>query len=517
MTLKQKIGQRFCIGFSGTGLTEEFRRLVREYKVGNVILFSGNLESAEQARVLCNEIQELVKAETGYPAFICIDQEGGPVVRLPQGMVNVPGAMALAASGKTENVSEAARITAAELGRIGVNVNLAPVLDINSNQNNPAIGNRSFSPQAEEATAFGVAAVKAYNEAGLMCCGKHFPGHGDTSVDSHLDLPLVNRSLEELKRRELVPFKAAIDAGIPAIMTTHILFPKIEEKKLPATMSDIILKGILRQKLGFKGLIFSDGMEMDAVKKFYGVPHGCFLALSAGVDIVFICHESPDMEVSLGEINSAFEKGRFDAAEFDASVERILRYKELYAGYGTSLAENSWQSQNNSLMRSTLASNECGNVPPKGAPSLGDRPFFAGCLAYRSTIASATPDSELSFPRWFAEKFGGSFQETPVNPDPADIAGTISAMPLSSAVVFGTYNGHLNRGQMELARALFETAKQRGIPFALLALRNPWDISLLPDGVYGLALWEYTEKSFEAAAAVFRGEFIPSGRLPRLT
>jgi beta-N-acetylhexosaminidase len=311
---------------------------------------------------------------------------------------------------------------------------------------------------------------------------------------------------------------AAIDAGIPAIMTTHILFPKIEKEKLPATMSANILKGLLRGEMGFKGLILSDGMEMNAVKNFYGVPRGCFLALSAGVDIVFICHESPDMEASLREINSACGEGRFDAAEFDASVERILRYKERYANYGgaadAAAAEDLLQSRlsrNNSLTRSTLAANSAG-----AARSLGDRPFFAGCLAYRSTIASTAPDSALSFPRWFAEKFGGSFRETPVNPDSADIAGIISAMPPASAVVIGTYNGHLNRGQMELARALFEAARQRGIPFALLALRNPWDISLLPAGAYGLALWEYSEKSFQAAAAVFRGECIPSGRLPQL-
>jgi len=522
MTTKQKIGQRFGVGLSGTGVSDELRRLVREYKVGNVILFKENLENASQARALCNAIQTLVRNETGYPAFIAIDQEGGAVTRLPEDMVNVPGAMALAASGKAANVSLAARITAAELRRTGVNFNMAPVLDINCNRDNPVIGNRSFAPNAADAASFADAAVRAFVEEGLMCCGKHFPGHGDTAVDSHLDLPLVNRSLDELEARELIPFRAAIAAGIPAIMTSHILFPQIENEKIPATMSLKILKGLLRERLGFSGLIISDAMEMKAIKDYYGVPRGCALALAAGVDIVYVCHESPDIEASLRESISACEDGRIDAKELDASVERVLRYKERYGAFGYNSGEGSIEKaseeinrrkeQNAALTRSTLAAREQGKAPPP----LGDKPFFAGSLAYRSTIASAKPDSSLSFASWFAEKFGGSFRETPVNPNAEEIAGIVSALPQATSIALGTYNGHINRGQIDLARALSEAAQKREIPFIVVALRNPWDFSLLPRGVYGLAAWEYSLKSFEAIAAVFRGEFNPSGILPVL-
>jgi beta-N-acetylhexosaminidase len=495
--------------------------MITEYKVGNVILFKANLESAEQAKNLCRDIKALVLAETGCEAFIAIDQEGGAVVRLPDDMVNVPGAMALAASGKTQNIDTAVKITAAELGRIGVNLNLAPVLDINCARDNPAIGNRSFSPDAQEVADLGLAAIKAYGETGLMCCAKHFPGHGDTTVDSHLDLPLVDKSRSELEKRELVPFKAAVRAGIPAIMTTHILFPQIESGKLPATMSAKILKGLLRKELGFNGLILSDGMEMNAVKTYYGVGQGCVLALGAGVDIVFVCHESPDMEKSLKEAYSAYEKGYFDKTEFDESVERILACKERYAGFGKDekpLPAESLETrkkQNGLLMQDTISSNV--QAGGEGASfSLGKKPFFAGCLAYRSTIASASPDDQLSFGRWFASRFEGGYMGTPVNPTPDEIENIVKSMPESTSIVFGSYNGHLNRGQMQLAAAFFDMAKQKGIPFACLALRNPWDISLLPQGAYGLALWEYTEKSFEAAAAVFRGESAPCGILPRL-
>ena len=526
MTTEQKIGQRIALGFSGTRVSEELRRLVAKYRAGNIILFQRNLESASQAKALCDGLQELIRAETGEPAFIAIDQEGGAVVRLPPDMVNVPGAMALAASGKTENVALAAQITAAELWRIGVNLNLAPVLDVNCNPDNPVIGNRSFSPRPEEAAVFACAAVKAFEEAGLMCCGKHFPGHGDTAVDSHLDLPMVDLSLAELEARELLPYRAAIEAGIPAIMTSHILFPRIEPEKLPATMSAKILRGLLRERLGFQGLILSDAIEMEAIKTHYGMPRGCVEALSAGVDIIYLCHEMPEVEDSLKAVYAAYDAGRFDEKEFDASVDRILRFKEKYAVFGQfgtfgpgdaednkdafDKAIKQRRERNAVLTQSTLAPREAGKAPPP----LGPKPFFIGPLPYRSTIASSRPDASLSFGRWFAERFNGAFTETAVDPDAAEIKRVVSSLPEASAVVLGTYNSHLNQGQRELVNALSGAAGQRGIPFIVLALRNPWDISLLPEGAYGMALWEYSEKSFEAAAAVFRGEAALEGRLP---
>ncbi|MDR1804327.1 MAG: beta-N-acetylhexosaminidase [Treponema sp.] len=517
MNTKQKIGQRIALGFSGTKVSEELRRLVTKYKVGNIILFQRNLGNAFQIRALCGELQELVKAETGETAFIAIDQEGGAVVRLPSDMVNVPGAMALAASGKTENAGLAAQITAAELKRIGVNQNLAPVLDVNCNPANPVIGNRSFSPNPEDAAVFACATVRAFNEAGLMCCGKHFPGHGDTSVDSHLALPMVDLSLAELEARELVPYRAAIEAGIPAIMTSHILFPQIEPEKIPATMSPKILRGLLRERLGFKGLILSDAMEMEAIKTHYGMPSGCVEALAAGVDIVYLCHEMPEVEESLEAIYTAYDSGKFDAKDFDASVERILKHKEKYAAFGLGGADESDEAikarreLNAVLTQSTLAPLEFGKAPPV----FGPRPFFAGPLAYRATNASSTPLAQLSFARWFAERFDGSFAETPLNPDAAEINQIVS-MPHASSIVMGTYNGHLNPGQMELVSALREVAEQREIPFMVLALRNPWDLYRLPKGVYGMALWEYSEKSFEAVASVFQGLATLSGRIPEI-
>ena len=178
------LGQKLVFGFHGKTLPEEFKNLLREYKIGNVILFLRNVESAEQLRALCAEIQSLVQEETGYPAFIIIDQEGGMVTRLPQDAVNVPGAMSLAATADPENARLASEITIRQLRGLGANFNMAPVLDVNSNPANPVIGVRSFGDEAERVASLGCAAIAPYAGSGVLCCAKHFPGHGDTSVDS---------------------------------------------------------------------------------------------------------------------------------------------------------------------------------------------------------------------------------------------------------------------------------------------------------------------------------------------
>lgn len=248
MTLKQKIGQMMVAGFPAGELSEEMIGLVREYKVGNVILFSHNIESRDQLRVLCDSIQKLVKEETGEYAFITIDQEGGVVRRLPEGSVNIPGAMALAQTGDKENAYEAALLTGQELRELGINFNLAPVLDINNNPDNPVIGVRSFGPNSAIVTEYGCEMVKGYLDSGIMCSVKHFPGHGDTAVDSHLSLPCIGKSYEELEKEELIPFKEAFRRGAPAVTLAHILFPRIEKENLPVTMSETMIQGILRKK-----------------------------------------------------------------------------------------------------------------------------------------------------------------------------------------------------------------------------------------------------------------------------
>ncbi|MFR2591222.1 MAG: glycoside hydrolase family 3 protein [Ruthenibacterium lactatiformans] len=288
MDLREQIGQRLVTGFPGTELTEDFRRMVREYKISNVILFRENITDCAQLKQLCGEIQALVRRETGHGAFITADQEGGLVTRLPGDAVNVPGAMAIAATGDPENAYRAGLLTGRELRALGVNFDLAPSVDVNSNPENPVIGARSYGDTPQEVSRYANRMIRGLLDGGVLCSAKHFPGHGDTDTDSHLALPCVDKSMEELERTELLPFREAVRAGVPAVMTTHILFPQLEPEHLPATMSRRIMTGLLREQMGFDGLIVSDCMEMRAIKDHFGTVNGVVAAMAAGVDLVFI-------------------------------------------------------------------------------------------------------------------------------------------------------------------------------------------------------------------------------------
>jgi beta-N-acetylhexosaminidase len=417
--------------------------------------------------------------------------------------------MALAASGDSEAVYAATRITIQELRSIGVNLNLAPSLDINSNPNNPVIGVRSFGATPRRVAEFAGAALRAYRDEGFLCCGKHFPGHGDTSVDSHLTLPRVDKTLSELEACELATFRAAIERDIPAIMSSHILFPQVERQNLPATMSRTIITGLLKERMGFSGLVLSDAMEMNAIKEFYGVGQGCVESLAAGVDIVFVCHEPTQMEASLKAIASAYNEGRFDTGEFDASVEKIRRYKAQYALAGTPVhLEDRLVAENVALMRRTIARVDAAGAPWT-TPSLGSNPFFAGCLPHRSTNASSKADDFLSFSPWFAQRFNGRWAENSLNPNDEEIGQIAAQISGATALVLGTVNGHLNRGQLALAQALASVAGRGNIPFIVVALRNPYDLAEIPAEALRLAAWEYSANSFAALEAVFRGELLP--------
>lgn len=506
MDWKAQAGQRLVGGFPGREIDPEFIRLVKEYKIGNVILFAHNIENMSQLKRLCQEIQDLIRAETGHSAFITIDQEGGVVTRLPEDGCNVPGAMATAATGNPENAGILAGITARELKSLGINFNLAPVMDINNNPANPVIGVRSFSDQAEVTAAFGRAAVQGYQQESLLSCAKHFPGHGDTAVDSHLGLPVIEKTMEELEQLELKSFRAVFEAGIPAVMTSHILFPKLEPDRIPCTMSRRIITDILRQRLGFRGLVLSDCMEMDAIRKYYGTAKGVAAAMAAGVDMVFVSHTSSLLEEAVLEVYQAVEEGRISREEMAASAERILSYKEKYArhctpGEGCTAEDRLKERQ---IRREGIVLTR-GKLFP-----VGEKTFFTGCHGFRATLASSAEAKAVTFAEYMAEKFGGTARETSRNPDKEEISATVAAAEGADSIVVSTYNAHLQPGQRELIRALAD----RQLPIAVVALRNPYDLAGLPDNVTCVAAWDNTLETLEILEEMFRGSWIPTGRLP---
>lgn len=322
-------------------LTDEIKEFLNKYQFGGIILFAQNFESSKQTVKLINDIYDTNK---DIPYFISIDQEGGNIKRLAFG-TGMPGNMALSASNDPENAYKSSYVIGNELNRIGINLNFSPVVDLNSNPNNPIIGIRSFSDNPEYAKAYIERSIDGYHDSNIAVSLKHFPGHGDTDVDSHTGLPLVNKSLDELKEFELKAFQYGIDNGTDMIMSAHIQFPNIDDTKytaldgkevyLPATLSKTIL-GVLRNDLGFDGVICSDSLVMDAIKNNYRKEGIVKLGLEAGLDILLMPVEfKQNIDTYLDELEAfinmtvkMFENKEIDMKILDASVERILRLKE---------------------------------------------------------------------------------------------------------------------------------------------------------------------------------------------
>src|SRR3954470_6815466 len=253
-SLRRQIGRLLIAGFGGHQVPVELASLAREFSLGGVILFARNVAEPEQVAELCYESARLVP---DLPLWVSVDQEGGRVARLKAPFTEWPPMATLGRSGDVRLAERFARALAAELKAVGVTLDFAPVLDIHTNPNNPVIGDRALADKAEQVARLGGAIVRTLQAEGIAACGKHFPGHGDTSVDSHLELPLVEHPPERLREVEFLPFKAAIEAGVATIMTAHVLVPALDEQR-PATLSKRIITGILRQELGFEGVILSD-------------------------------------------------------------------------------------------------------------------------------------------------------------------------------------------------------------------------------------------------------------------
>lgn len=497
MTVKQMLGQKLIFGFHGTELPEEFIQLIKEYKIGNVILFLRNVKSADQLRRLCGEIQELILAETGYPAFIVIDQEGGMVTRLPQDAVNVPSAMALAATRDPENARKASEITIRQLRALGANFNMAPVLDVNNNPKNPVIGIRSFGDQPERVAAFGVASAAPYENSGILCCGKHFPGHGDTAVDSHLGIPMVDKTEEELEQLELVPFQQAVNAGIPAIMISHVMFPQIVEERVPCTMSRRIVTDLLKKKMGYQGLILTDCMEMRAIQDHYGTPEGTVASIKAGVDLAEISSTIALEWGAAKAVNEAAQRGEFDMEEIRTSVEKILEYKKKIC-FQIDPDLGNWKEDRETVEKmSRQAVTCCAGT----APAADENTFFCGCGDYRASGVGNEDGSVSNFVSYMCKAFGASGLITGKDPNAEEILAVVKAAEPYGQIVLSTCNGHLFQGQIALAEALAKTGK----PLTVVALRNPYDIPLLPDCACKIAAYDYTVPAFRALEEVFRG------------
>jgi beta-N-acetylhexosaminidase len=323
-----KIGQLLIIGIRGKTLTQDEAEFIVKNNIGGVVLFARNIESPEQVHQLCTQLQAVRhKTRDKLPLFIGVDQEGGRVARLKSGFTQWP---AMAHVGKLESTSVAFKLAmcmGAEMRAVGINLDFAPCVDVFSNPKNTVIGDRALSTDPEQVAKLASALVRGFIKGGIIPCAKHFPGHGNTLVDSHEDLPVENSDLEHLKNVELVPFKKVFRARLDMVMTAHIKFPKIDPD-YPVTLSEIFIKKMLREELRYRQLVVTDDLDMGALAKHYSVEEIAVRALEAGNDILLYCNKFEHPQMALDAIDKALKDHRLSAKQIDESYNRVVTLKK---------------------------------------------------------------------------------------------------------------------------------------------------------------------------------------------
>jgi beta-N-acetylhexosaminidase len=505
LTLEQKIGQVMLIGFDGIAVDAELRRMISEYQVGGVILFARNVQSPQQVAALTNELQTIAR-ENGNPGlFIAIDQEGGRVARLTEdkGFTEFPSAMALTATGDSQYAYRVASAMAAEMRAVGINVDFAPDLDTNNNPANPVIGIRSFSSDPAKVAEYGLAFARGLQENGILAFGKHFPGHGDTSTDSHIDLPLVPHDRARLNDIELFPFRAAIAAEFAGIMSAHVTFPAIDPTPgLAATLSRPVLTGLLRQELGYNGLIATDSLEMGALAaKGYPPQVGAPLALAAGADLLLFNRDHAMHREAFANLVQAVRSGKISEEQLNDSVERILQMKQRFGllnpapaeldalGISVKTAEHLALSRKLAHKAITLVRDPQKLLPLKNT----------ALLVETSAVRNLTASIGLN----------GDTLQVDTQPSASQIAEVLRVADNGSVVVVPVDDLSINKNQLNLIEALYKAGK----PMIVLAHRNPFDVALLPENVTILVTYGFNPPIRDALADVLLGRIQASGRL----
>ncbi|MEC1553730.1 glycoside hydrolase family 3 N-terminal domain-containing protein [Bacillus haynesii] len=568
MSLEEKIGQMLMPDFrnwkkkgesSAKGLTEmndEVAGIIQKYRLGGVILFAENVTGTEQTVRLTDGLQ---KASPDIPLFITIDQEGGIVTRLESG-TNLPGNMAVGASSSSKNAFRSGKIIGKELVSLGINVNFSPVLDVNNNPDNPVIGVRSFSSKPELTSKLGIQMMKGLQDEQMIATAKHFPGHGDTAVDSHYGLPLVPHNEKRLRSVELAPFQKAIDAGIDMIMTAHVQFPAFDDttyksKKdgedimVPATLSKKVMTDLLRKDLGFKGVVVTDALNMKAVSDNFGQEEAVVMAVKAGVDIALMPAQVTSLETEKNlsrvfeALLTAVKKGEIPIEQIDQSVERILRLKinrgiidhtgseplqkKIKYALKTVGSNKHVKSERKMARESvTILKNDKSTLPFK--PKKGDTvlilaPYEEQTAAIAKTISKIKKNIKVVESRFAEKSFDEEIQK---KIDEADYVITGSYVVKNDPVVNdGVIDDSIqdsSKWATAFPRAAMKYAQANGKKFVLMSLRNPYDTANFEEakaviavyGFKGYANGRFRQPNIPAGVEVIFGKAKPKGTLP---
>ncbi|MFJ6939004.1 glycoside hydrolase family 3 protein [Streptomyces sp. NPDC101132] len=535
MSLAEKVGQLFVSRVYGHSATDpepadaeknlaQFgvrtaAEVVRRYHLGGVVYFAWAHNTREPAQIagLSDGLQRAALAGPNpVPLLVSTDQEHGIIARIGRPLTLLPGAMALGAAGSAEHARRAAEIAGTELAALGVAQDYAPVADVNVNPANPVIGVRSFGSAPGPVAELVAAQVRGYRAAGIAATAKHFPGHGDTETDSHYGLPRMGHSLKEWERLDAPPFEAAIAAGVDAVMTAHIVFPALDPSGDPATLSQPIVTGILRRRLGFEGVVVTDALDMAGVRQKYGNDRVPVLALKAGCDQLL---NPPDLDLAHRSVIAAVRSGELTEARIEESVLRILRLKARLGLFGAPFtdparveavvgaAEHRAAADTIAAAGTTLLANSAGLLPL--SPARTPRLLVTGADPVSPTGTTGPPTATLAR-ELTALGFTAGAVPTGLAPDADAVRRAVAAAREADAVLVCTYNVADGSPQRALVQALVDT----GVPVVSLAVRNPYDAARLPECAASLAAYSWTDVELRAAARVVAGEVRPAGRLP---
>ncbi|MGW1540382.1 glycoside hydrolase family 3 protein [Streptomyces sp. NPDC002309] len=535
MTLEEKVGQLFVSRVYGHSATEpdqadidlnlsEFgvrtaAELIAKYRLGGVIYFAWahNTRNPHQIADLSNGIQKAsLGLPRGLPMLVSTDQEHGIVTRVGKPATLFPGAMAIGAGGSRADARTLGRISGEELRAMGIRQDYSPVADVNVNPANPVIGVRSFGSDPHAVSEMVVAEVTGYQRAGVAATAKHFPGHGDTAVDSHYGFPVIKHTREEWSTIDAPPFRAAIAAGIDSIMTAHIMVPALDSAEDPATLSRTILTGILREELGYDGVVVTDALDMQGVRTKYGDDRVPVLALKAGVDQLL---NAPKLDIAWNAVLKAVQDGELTEERLDESILRILRlkaklglFKEPYVtarGVDRTVGTRAHLKEADRIAErtTTLLVNE-GDLLPL---SRREHPRLLVVGADPASPSGTTgPPTKVLAGALTELGFTATALSTGTAPSAAVMDQAVAAAQDVDAVVVGTYNVTATSAQKTLVERLLATGK----PVVAVAVRNPYDVAHLP-GVRGyLASYAWTDVEMQAAARVIAGKVRPRGTLP---
>jgi beta-N-acetylhexosaminidase len=529
MTLEEKVGQLFTTRVYGetadttdpamVSINRSFlgvdnaAQAVARYHLGGFVYFAyaGNTRSPQQVAELSNGIQQAARVQgSGVPLLLSVDQEQGAVVRLGPPATQFPGNMALAAGRSVADAGTAARITGQELRAVGINQDLAPVADVNVNPANPVIGVRSFGEDPALTAEMVAAQVTNYQGVGVAATVKHFPGHGDTAVDSHSGLPVISHSRAELERIDLPPFRAAIANGADAVMTAHIVVPALDPSGDPATLSHPILTGLLREELGFDGVVVTDSLGMAGVRQKYGDERVPVLALKAGVDMLV---NPPVLRVAYDAVLAAVRDGELTERRIDESVTRVLRLKWhrgiVHSPYAEPAAVTGTVGVPDHLAVAQRITDRTTTLLRDDADALPLRPDDRVLVTGWDDPAAPTTTAALG--RALADQGRAvDVLSTGQKPTQQRIDAAVAAARSHSITVVVTNRATADAGQQRLVRALLAS----GARVVAVAAREPYDVISFPQVPTYLATYAFNDVAMRSLAGVLTGLIQPAGRLP---